>query len=604
VEQDLAASVSRLVLQLAVILVAAKLAAEATERWLRQPPVLGELAAGMLVGPYALGGLALPLLGPLFPPAPAGAGPGHLPVSPELYAIGQIAVVVLMFLAGLETDFGQFLRFGPAAGAVAAGGVVLPFALGAVATVALGLAASPGEPAALFMGAILTATSVGITARVLGDIGKLDTPEGVTILAAAVIDDVLGILVLAVVVGLATAGAVEPLQMGWIGLRALGLWLLLVAVSVALAGPLSRGILRFRADGALVPLALAAAFLGAAAAQAAGLALIIGAYSAGLAFSRVPAAGAMRDEVRPVYHLLVPIFFVVMGALVDFGAMAPVLVFGAVITLLAIVGKALGCGAAALAVGFNRLGALRVGIGMLPRGEVALIVAGVGLTSGAIAADLFGVAVMMTVVTTVLAPPLLVPAFRGGGPGWRGAAPAGRERRATERRRGADDRRGGRGDRRQPAVAPLGSTCVADAGPRYRLTLPAALAEAFAAHLIAALERDGWALVLTVEEPESGPVAELRRGDDVLSVRRRPAPAGTASVEVEGESKGWEPALAAAAEATARDVRAALVRAAAGSEPSALSATLARAVEAGLAPPAGSTAAGAGAPGAVGHPEP
>jgi hypothetical protein len=337
-----------------------------------------------------------------------------------------------------------------------------------------------------------------------------------------------------------------------------------------------------------VPLALAAALLGAAAAQAAGLALIIGAYTVGLAFSRVPAAPAMRDAVRPVYHLLVPIFFVVMGTLVDFRAMAPVFLFGATLTLLAIVGKTLGCGLVALAVGFNRLGALRVGIGMLPRGEVALIVAGVGLSSGAIAADLFGVAVMMTIVTTLLAPPLLVPAFRRGGTGWHAASAESLEQPASEdRRHGPVDRRVAAGDRRQPASAALRDADpeATDAGPRYRLTLPVALAETFAAHVVVALERAGWQRVLTVEELESGPLVELRRGEDVLSVRRLPVAAGAQSIEVEAEASGWEPALVAAVEATARELRAALIRSVVASEPPALTAALTRAIDAGFAPP-------------------
>src|SRR5437868_4406023 len=126
----------------------------------------------MLVGPYALGGLPLPVVGPLFPPPTSGAGAGQVPVSPELYALGQIAAVVLLFVSGLETDFGQFLRFGPAAGLVGTGGIILPLLGGVVATVVFGLAASPFEPTALFMGAIMTATSVGITARVLGDLER------------------------------------------------------------------------------------------------------------------------------------------------------------------------------------------------------------------------------------------------------------------------------------------------------------------------------------------------------------------------------------------------------------------------------------------------
>jgi Sodium/hydrogen exchanger family len=328
-----------------------------------------------------------------------------------------------------------------------------------------------------------------------------------------------------------------------------------------------------------VPLALAAAFLGAAAAQAAGLALIIGAYSAGLAFSRVPAAAAMRREVRPVYHLLVPIFFVVMGTLVDFGAMRPVLAFGALVTGLAIVGKAMGCGAVALAVGFNRLGALRVGIGMLPRGEVALIIAGVGLTSGAIASDLFGVAVMMTVVTTMLAPPLLVPAFQHGGAGWRAAATAAARRAGANRQEPADER-SVPGHGRQPAGTSRAATAT---GQRYRFPLPPALAEELTAQVVAALERAGCRRVLTLEDLEGGPLVELRCGDDVVSVRRRAGPAGEAIVEIEAESGDWSPALAAAVEATARDVRAALTRAVAADFPPDDATAFRRAVDAGLA---------------------
>jgi Kef-type K+ transport system membrane component KefB len=555
-EHDLAASVSVLVLQLAVILLAAKLGAEIAERWLRQPPVLGELAAGMLIGPYALGGAPLPLLGPLFPPPATGAGPGQLPVSTELYALGQVAAVVLLFVAGLETDFGQFLRFGLAAGAVAVSGVVLPFALGAGATVALGLAAGPLEPAALFMGAVLTATSVGITARVLADLGRLDTPEGVTILAAAVIDDVLGILVLAMVVGLATAGTVAPVELGLVGLRALVFWLLLVAIAILVAEPLARLFARFRGEGALVPLVLAVGFLGAAAAQAAGLALIIGAYSMGLAFSRVRTAAALRHALRPVYHLLVPIFFVVIGMLVDLPAMSAVLLFGAVITLLAILGKVVGCGAIALAVGFNRLGALRVGLGMLPRGEVALIIAGVGLTAGAIHRELFGVAVMMTMVTTLLAPPLLVGVFRTGGAGWRAASTA-------------------------PATA-----AAPAAERRYRLVLPSGLAAAFVAHLTGLLVRAGGEQVLSVEESEGDAVIEFRRGEALLSLRRRPASGDQEVVELESEAAGWEPLLVAAVQAMAREARAALEQAARTVGDPALSAALTQALETAFTAPA------------------
>ncbi len=419
-QEDLIHRVTILVLQLAVILAAAQVAGEVCERYLRIPAVLGELLAGVAIGPFALGGLALFGVGPLFPvPAVAVGGTTVIPVSLELYALAQVAAIVLLFVSGLETDLTQFLRYVGPASVVAIGGVVVSFALGAVAVVAFGHADSLLDPPALFMGAIMTATSVGITARVLADLRRLDTPEGVTVLAAAVVDDVLGIMVLTIVVGIAAAGQVSPGQVALIGAKAIGFWVGLTGLGILLSSHLDRFLGWFGSSKARLGLALALALLGSGAAELAGLAMIIGAYSMGLAFSTTQVRLALAEPLQALYHALVPIFFVVMGMLVDMKAMAAVLAFGLVITLLAIVGKVVGAGGISLAVGFNVRGAWRVGIGMLPRGEVALIMAGVGLARGVIGADIFGVAIMMTLVTTVIAPLLLVPAFRTGGEGTR-----------------------------------------------------------------------------------------------------------------------------------------------------------------------------------------
>ncbi len=414
--------VIRLVLQIAVILLAAKIGGEICERFLKQPGVLGELVMGMLIGPYALGILPIPGFGPLFPLPLADTLSGQvsfIPVSNELYALAQIAVVILLFVAGLETDLKQFLRYGGGASLIAIGGVVFPFILGSWLAVLFGVANSIGDPSALFVGAIMTATSVGITARVLSDIRKLDTPEGVTILAGAVIDDVLGILVLAIVVSLASTGSVSGAEIGIVFGKALGFWLALTGVGIILSPWISKVISLFKVEGAKIGLALALAFFCAALAEMFGLAMIIGAYSIGLALSSTKLAKILREPLEAVYYALVPIFFVVMGMLVDFGAMGQVIWFGIALSLIAVISKIIGCGIPSLAVGFNRKGALRIGIGMMPRGEVALIVAGVGLTNGIIGPDVFGVVIMMTIVTTLLAPIALVPIFNSPGSGLR-----------------------------------------------------------------------------------------------------------------------------------------------------------------------------------------
>lgn len=410
--------VTRLVFQLAIILAAAKVGGEIAEKYFKQPSVLGELAMGMIIGPFALGGISFPGVGPLFHHPQASTA--FITENLELYSLAQIAAVILLFHAGLETDLRQFLRYSGPAAVVAAGGVVFPFFLGAYATVLLGFATGLGDPVALFMGAIMTATSVGITARVLGDIGKLDTPEGVTILGAAVVDDVLGILVLTIVVGMAETGNVSLADVMVVGGKAIGFWVGLTALGILIARRVSRLFLGFKVSGAALALALALGFLAAGLAESLGLAMIIGAYAIGLALSNTELRHSLEQPLTSVYHALVPIFFVFMGMLVDFGAMGQALALGLVISALAIASKVFGCGLPALGLGFNRHGATRIGIGMLPRGEVALIVAGVGLTRGVIGSDIFGVSIMMTIITTLLAPILLGPVFRRGGPGRRG----------------------------------------------------------------------------------------------------------------------------------------------------------------------------------------
>ena len=412
-------SIAMFVAQLAIILAAAKLGGEAAERLFRIPAVIGELSVGILIGPFALGGIDLPLVGPLFYYA---SDPTHqvaVPISEVLHSTAEVGAIVLLFMAGLETDLKQFLRYSGPASLVALGGVVLPFALGAGATVAFGYADGFGDIEALFMGAVCTATSIGITVRVLGDLGRLNTPEGVTTLAAAVLDDVLGIIVLTIVIGIGASGEISLQSSSVVAVRTLGFWVALTVVGVLLSRHISNLIGRFNVSGAAVALALGLAFAASALAEAAGLAMIIGAFSMGLALSGTDLAHRLERPLSGVYAFLVPIFFVVTGMMVDVRELGGVWQFGLILTILATVGKVFGCGLPALAVDFNRHGATRIGFGMLPRGEVALIMASIGITAGLIDNSLFGVTIMMTLVTTIVAPIVLSRLFRNERPGKR-----------------------------------------------------------------------------------------------------------------------------------------------------------------------------------------
>lgn len=405
-----------LVLQIAAIVVASRLFGFLFSRYLKQTKVLGELVAGMIIGPYALGKIPLEFLhGPLFPLDLAHT----IPVSPELYGFATVASIVLLFLSGLETDLPTFLRFSAKGSLVGLGGVVISFFMGDAAAV-LFLDGVTGfmDPTALFLGTLSTATSVGITARILSEKRKLSSPEGVTILAAAVLDDVIGIVMLAVVVGIArmeqVGGSVPWGSVGVIALKAFGFWIISTVLGILVAPKLTKGMKRFQSMDIVAGLSFGLALLLAGIAEMVGLAMIIGAYVIGLALSQTDVAHEIQEKLEGVYDFLVPIFFCVMGMMVDFSALRAVLGFGLIYSFVAILGKILGCGLPAILAGFNLRGAFRIGAGMLPRGEVTLIVAGIGLTTGAIGPDLFGVAIMTMLVASVTAPPAIVQAFKGG----------------------------------------------------------------------------------------------------------------------------------------------------------------------------------------------
>ena len=416
--------VAELILLLSIILITAKIGGEVSERYLKIPPVLGELGAGILISPFLLGGIHWFGGGAIFE-LPLGEGDG-LPVEPQLFFIAQLAAVILLFEAGLETDRQKFMKYVRPATAVAAGGVLLPFTMGFGATIMLGFASLDSIHEmlpALFVGAIMTATSVGITARVLADIRRLDSPEGVTVLAGAVVDDVLGIIILSVVVGIAEEGTITAGSIGLVFLKAVGFWLGLMILGSLVSRYISRVLLWFKSPGGALVVALALAFVAAGVAEIYfGLAMIIGAYTMGLALSGTDLKHEIENSMRTVNNFMVPIFFVVIGMQVDFTAfgasedttLAASIIFAVVLSVFAVISKVVGAGVPALFVGFNRRGATRIALGMLPRGEVALIIAGIGLASGVIGKDIFGVAIVMTIFTTVLAPIFLVPAFRGG----------------------------------------------------------------------------------------------------------------------------------------------------------------------------------------------
>lgn len=372
-----------MLLALILILVVSRIGGIVSAR-IGQPAVLGELLVGIVLGPSLL---------------------GWVQPSAGLADFAEIGVILLMFIAGLETDLPALRKAGLPALLVACGGVAVPMIAGTYYSVKTGL----DIHTALFIGTVLTATSVSISAQTLMELGKLRSKEGTLILGAAVIDDVIGILVLTVVVG-ADSHAGAPLWL--IGAKLLAFFALAILVVPRVLPYLVRFADRNNGSEMMLTTALVVCFLLSFGAQWAGVADITGAYVAGILFGQTEVRRRVSGRSQVLaYSLLTPVFFANIGLNAQLRGLGPSMTGILVLCAIAVLGKVIGCGVAALAVKCTPLEALRVGIGMVSRGEVALITASIGLGVGLMTQAVYTSMVVMVLVTTVLTPPLLKASF-------------------------------------------------------------------------------------------------------------------------------------------------------------------------------------------------
>jgi Na+:H+ antiporter len=371
--------------QLFFIFVWAKLFGEAFER-MRLPAVLGEILAGVLLGPYGAR-LVVP--------------------SDAIYAIAGVGAIFLLFTVGLETHPNDLLSVGRTSLYVALAGIAAPWLLGYGYMM---LRHHPPHEAA-FVAAAMMATSVGITARVLGDMQVLKTFAARIVLGAAVFDDVLGMIVLAVVVGMVSSTGLEWAQLLITAIEAVGFALIMMFYAPRVVKRMEPGMERMSTQDAPLIIALAICLGLSYAAVKIGMAAIIGAFFAGLAFAEYSPRWNLRDRVFSINEFLAPFFFFSMGARLNMGVFDRKLIVSAiVVSLLAIVSKLVGCGLPVLRSGWKT--AVKVGVGMVPRGEVGLIVALVGLQMNIVSESAYALVIFMTGITTLVAPPIMKIVFR------------------------------------------------------------------------------------------------------------------------------------------------------------------------------------------------
>jgi len=343
--------------------------------------VVGELIAGVILGTSFLGVIDS--------------------TDPVLRSLAELGVLVLLFEIGLHTDLKALMRVASQAITVALVGVLLPFGMGYAVSHALGLAVIPS----IVIGAALTATSIGISARTLADLQQLDTPEGQIVLGAAVLDDIVGLVILSVIAGLVASTAITASGVAITSALAIGFVVVAIVAGGLVMPHVFRLIARVEASGTLGVAGLVFAFLLAWLADAAGSATIIGAFSAGLVLHDTPQRGAIEKTSTSIGHFFVPIFFVSVGAAVDIRTLgdARVLALGGALIAVGVLGKFLSGFAPFWFKGSKSL----IGIAMIPRGEVGLIFAQMGLATGALTSQLYSAVAMMVLATTFITPPLL-----------------------------------------------------------------------------------------------------------------------------------------------------------------------------------------------------
>ncbi|MGI0031910.1 MAG: cation:proton antiporter [Nitrososphaeraceae archaeon] len=383
-------AIIHVLISVSVLLFAAKIFAELFNK-LRLPTVLGELVAGIIIGPFALGAL------PIFDGKPL------VILNETILQIGEIAGIVILFIAGLEITPREFLRGGAASFTVGACGVIVPFFLGYYVFVAYGL----GGLQSVLIATALTATSIAISVRVLSELGKMQTKEAKLILGAAIVDDILAIAVLSVVTTMVQTGNLTPniLDIIFLILKILGIFAALVIAAVILIPRMLHADRLWKARGSIEGIVTASFFGASAIAAAVGLSPIVGAFAVGMAVASTKIIKRVEEYVDKLEIIFAPLFFGIIGAQVNLtGFNMEVLFLSAIVIAVAVFSKLVGCGLPAFIFLRNKSKAMKVGIGMISRGEVGLIVAGIGVTSGILSSNVYTTVIIMVAITTLITP--------------------------------------------------------------------------------------------------------------------------------------------------------------------------------------------------------
>jgi Kef-type K+ transport system membrane component KefB len=384
-------------ISLAILLFAAKIFAELFNK-LRLPAVLGELVAGIIVGPFALGAL------PLFDGKPI------VVLSETVREIGELSGVVILFIAGLQITPKEFLRGGAASFTIGACGVVVPFFVGYYAFTFFGLAALQS----ILIATALTATSIAISVRVLTELGKMQTMEARLILGAAIVDDILAIAVLSVVTTMVQTGDMTPniLDITFLILKILGIFAALLIGAIFIVPKVLHAERLWKSRGSIEGIVTASFFGASGIAALVGLSPIVGAFAVGMAVASSRIIRRVEEYVDKLEIIFAPLFFAIIGAQVDLtGVNLNVLYLSSIIIIVAIVTKLIGCGLPAMIFLKDRTKSLKVGIGMISRGEIGLIVAGIGVTSGALSSNIYTTVIIMVAITTIITPIWLKKAY-------------------------------------------------------------------------------------------------------------------------------------------------------------------------------------------------